>query len=109
MVPRRGNRHGRFASMKDPDRAALLLRPAADEFRALAAMENPALFSDAIFGFHAHQVGEKTLKAWLSGVGVEYPRTHDQQGELFDRTRFLRLLQALAEDARSALGVQGEG
>ncbi len=63
--------------MKDPDYAAVLLRLVADEYRALGAMVDPAVFNDAIFGFHAHQVAEKTLKAWLSGDGVEYPRTHD--------------------------------
>jgi HEPN domain-containing protein len=63
--------------MRDLDHAALLLGLVADEYRALGGMMDPIVFNDAIFGFHAHQVAEKALKAWLSGVGVEYPRTHD--------------------------------
>ncbi|MHB9149842.1 MAG: HEPN domain-containing protein [Thermoleophilia bacterium] len=73
--------------MRDLDHAALLLRIVADEYRALSAMVDPAVFNDAIFGFHAHQVAEKALKAWLSGLGVEYPRTHDL-------TRLLALVEA---------------
>lgn len=47
--------------MRDLDHAALLLRLVVDEFRALGAMEDRTLFSDAIFGFHAHQVVESSF------------------------------------------------
>ncbi len=47
------------------------------ELRALAAMSDSAVFSEVIFGFHAQQIAEKSLKAWLSGIGAEYPKTHD--------------------------------
>lgn len=40
-------------------------------------MTDASVFDDAIFGFHAQQVAEKSLKAWLSGIGIEYPKTHD--------------------------------
>ena len=34
-------------------------------------------FRQEIFGFHAQQAVEKALKAWVSFIGVEYPRIHD--------------------------------
>lgn len=40
-------------------------------------MTDASVFDDSIFGFHAQQVVEKSLKAWLSGIGAEYPKTHD--------------------------------
>jgi len=40
-------------------------------------MRDETVFADEIFGFHAQQAVEKTLKAWLALSGVEYPRTHD--------------------------------
>jgi len=40
-------------------------------------MRDKTVFADEIFGFHAQQAVEKTLKAWLALLGVEYPRTHD--------------------------------
>jgi hypothetical protein len=40
-------------------------------------------FADEIFGFHDQQAVEKALKAWLSLIGVQYPRTHDLE-ELLD-------------------------
>lgn len=83
--------------MRDLDHAALLLRLVADEYRALSVMVDPAVFNDAIFGFHAHQVAEKALKACLSGVGVEYPRTHD-----------LTRLLALVEAAGARMGTYDE-
>ncbi|MGD8400435.1 MAG: HEPN domain-containing protein [Bacillota bacterium] len=30
-----------------------------------------------IIGFHAQQAVEKSVKAWLSLLNIEYPRTHD--------------------------------
>ena len=83
--------------MRDLEHASLLLRLVANEYRALSAMVDPAVFNDAIFGFHAHQVAEKTLKAWLSGVGVDYPRTHD-----------LTRLLSLAEAAGARMGAYDE-
>lgn len=51
-------------------------------------MTDAFVLDDSIFGFHAQQVAEKSLKAWLSGIGAEYPKTHD-----------LSLLLARLEDA----------
>jgi HEPN domain-containing protein len=47
------------------------------DFKALQGMLDAETFADEIFGFHAQQAVEKALKAWLTLVGVEYPRTHD--------------------------------
>lgn len=64
-------------SESDRDEARYLLSAAHKDWRALAGMRDAAIFADEIFGFHAQQVVEKTLKAWLALHGVEYPRTHD--------------------------------
>jgi HEPN domain-containing protein len=47
------------------------------DLKALQGMLDTDTFADEIFGFHAQQAVEKALKAWLSLIGVEYPRTHD--------------------------------
>jgi HEPN domain-containing protein len=47
------------------------------DLKALQGMFDADTFADEIFGFHAQQAVEKALKAWLTVVGVEYPRTHD--------------------------------
>jgi HEPN domain-containing protein len=47
------------------------------DFKALQGMLDAETFADEIFGFHAQQAVEMALKAWLSLIGVEYPRTHD--------------------------------
>jgi hypothetical protein len=57
--------------MSDREHALAMLEMARHDVRAIAGMQHPSLlgsdfFSDGIFGFHAHQAVEKTLKAWLS-------------------------------------------
>jgi HEPN domain-containing protein len=68
--------------MCDLDHALLMSHIALNDFKALKGMTDPEIFSDEIFGFHAHQAVEKALKAWLSLVGVNYPKIHDIE-ELF--------------------------
>ena len=53
------------------------LSAAHKDWLALGGMRDETVFADEIFGFHAQQAIEKTLKAWLALSGVEYPRTHD--------------------------------
>lgn len=64
--------------MSGYEHALSLLASANDDLKASRVMawdvEN---FSDAIFGFHIQQAVEKTFKAWLSILGVEYPKTHE--------------------------------
>ncbi len=40
-------------------------------------MTDSEIFAEQIFGFHAHQIAEKVLKAWIAALGLEYPYTHD--------------------------------
>jgi HEPN domain-containing protein len=63
--------------MKDLEQAGNFLRMAERDLRALRGMEDPAVFSTEIFGFHVQQAVEKALKAWLCYLGVAYPKTHD--------------------------------
>lgn len=79
--------------MVNYDEGYLLLAAASRDFRALQGMTNPGVFADEIFGFHAQQAAEKALKAWLSVLDVEYPRTHDL-------TMLLALLEAHAQYER---------
>jgi HEPN domain-containing protein len=53
------------------------LKSARRDFKALRNMMSVEAFDDAIFGFHAQQAVEKTLKAWLNLIGQEHPHTHD--------------------------------
>ena len=54
-----------------------MLDLARQDLQALCHMSDPSDFGESIFGFHAQQATEKTVKAWLSTVGLSYPRTHD--------------------------------
>ena len=57
---------------------ARMMRLAQRDVRAVRGMVDDAVaFSDEIFGFHAQQAVEKSAKAWLGGLGIEYPKTHD--------------------------------
>jgi HEPN domain-containing protein len=64
-----------------------MLDMAAADVQAVRNMSDPGRFADTIFGFHCQQAVEKLLKAWLSLLGVAFPRTHD-----------LRLLLQLVAD-----------
>ncbi len=63
--------------MRDLRQAGVLLEMANKEFKALKGMMNAEVFDEEIFGFHAQQAIEKSLKAWLALLGKEYPLTHD--------------------------------
>ena len=63
--------------MSDLDHARLMLRMAGNDLKALQGMLDVTTFVTEIFGFHAQQAVEKSLKAWLSLVVVYYPRMHD--------------------------------
>lgn len=66
------------ASLDDAER---LLRRARADLKALRHMGDADSFDDNIYGFHAQQAAEKSLKAWLSWLGYDYPLRHDL-GEL---------------------------
>ena len=40
-------------------------------------MRDEETFADEVFGFMAQQAVEKAFKAWLSEMGVKYPKSHD--------------------------------
>ena len=54
-----------------------LLVMARKDFDALCGMVDNPLFAEEIFGFHAQQAIEKSLKAWLAAWSLTYPMTHD--------------------------------
>ncbi len=63
--------------MKDLKQANAVLGAAQKDLKALKGMRDIDIFSEEIFGFHAQQAIEKSLKAWLALLGKEYPLTHD--------------------------------
>jgi len=78
--------------------AARMLRIARRDLKASRSMLDPDLFDEASWGFHVQQATEKALKAWISALEQEYPRTNDLSllGQLIidcggDPTRFQSL------------------
>ena len=63
--------------MTDPKCARMMLRLAAGDARALAAMRNPDAVTEEIFGFHLQQAVEKAFKGWIAVLGGLYELTHD--------------------------------
>ena len=72
-----------------------LLDVAEQDILALQALLAAAEVGDRVFGFHARQVAEKSLKAWLALRGVRFPLTHD-----------LRALIALLQEQVDAAAFQ---
>lgn len=73
------------------DDARRLMRRAQADLNALRNMGDREKFDENIYGFHAQQAVEKSLKAWLAFLGRSYPFRHDL-GEL------LAALAAAGED-----------
>jgi len=69
--------------MSDSEHARLLYRLARDNLVVLQTLEPLPAIPPAILGFHAQQAVEKALKAWLSFLGLAYPRIHHLKN-LFD-------------------------
>jgi HEPN domain-containing protein len=63
--------------MNGIEEARSLLRMAHKDFLALQGMMDGSVFADEIFGFHAQQAMEKSLKAWLACAGRQFPLTHE--------------------------------
>jgi len=62
--------------MKRLQMVRVLLHKAAQDEAVLEALVNDPKFDDDTVGFHAQQAVEKLLKAWLSYLGVDYPKVH---------------------------------
>lgn len=63
--------------MSATESSRVLLVMAAKDQRAMAALLDPEVVDDEIFGFHAQQAVEKSLKAWIAAIGGSYGRIHD--------------------------------
>jgi len=63
--------------MNHIDQAGKLLLMAAKDMKAMELMMSPESIDDEIFGFHAQQAVEKSLKAWIGVIGGTYSFTHD--------------------------------
>jgi len=59
-----------------------MLQMAHKDLKALKAMTDEDAFDTEIFGFHAQQATEKAAKAWLTLLGVAYPKVHDLEALL---------------------------
>lgn len=64
--------------MSGIEAAKQMLLKAESDLRALKGMKkDDKTFGNDIFGFHAQQAVEKSLKAWITYLGIEYPLTHN--------------------------------
>ena len=63
--------------MSDLKCVRVLLAAANRDIEILQLMHDSTGGPDEIFGFHAQQAAEKSLKAWLALLGEVYPLTHD--------------------------------
>ncbi|MBF0542081.1 MAG: HEPN domain-containing protein [Nitrospirae bacterium] len=63
--------------MSDIDHARGMLKLASQDLNAIKGMLDTEFFADSIFGFHAQQAVEKSLKAWISALSGTYPNIHD--------------------------------
>jgi len=70
--------------MRNLEEARALLGNAHEDLKAAVLMRESKI-SFAIFGFSVQQAVEKALKAWISALGLRYPKTHD----LVELFRFL--------------------
>lgn len=63
--------------MNHIDQAEKLLLMASKDMKAMDLMITPESIDDEIFGFHAQQAVEKSLKAWITAIGGAYGFIHD--------------------------------
>ena len=80
--------------MKEADLARNLLSSAQKDLKAIRNMTDSGIFADEVFGFHAQQAVEKTLKAWIALLGGQYPFVHDLDA-------LLNTLQKLGADVET--------
>lgn len=63
--------------MSDHESAWCMLTAASRDLQAIGNMQDNNLYPNEIFGLHAQQAVEKSLKAWLAWRGQAVPRTHN--------------------------------
>jgi HEPN domain-containing protein len=63
--------------MNEDELPSKLLVLARRDLRAAEILSNEPAVGDGIVGFHIQQAAEKALKAWLTILGLDFPRTHD--------------------------------
>jgi HEPN domain-containing protein len=63
--------------MNEGELPSRLLALARKDLRAAEILRDQPEVGDGIVGFHAQQAAEKALKAWLTILGIDFPRTHD--------------------------------
>ena len=89
--------------------ATVLLTMAAKDIELLRYIVSSDLIADEIFGFHAQQAVEKSLKAWITVAGGTFDWTHDLRRLLIvlqdmgldvDRYRVLIQLNSFAVQLR---------
>jgi len=84
--------------MKEADLARNLLSSAQKDLKAIRNMTDSGIFADEVFGFHAQQAVEKTLKAWIALLDGQYPFVHDLDA-------LLNTLQKLGADVEALRGL----
>lgn len=70
----------RVASLPRPEEPQLphrLLRKAQSDLNAAHALADDPDQGDDVVGFHVQQTVEKSVKAVLASLDIDYPRTHD--------------------------------
>ncbi len=63
--------------MNEGELPSKLLALARRDLRAAEILRDEPAVGDGIVGFHTQQAAEKALKAWLTILGIDFPRTHD--------------------------------
>ncbi len=63
--------------MSESELPSKLLALARRDLRAAEILRDQPEVGDGIVGFHSQQAAEKALKAWLTILGIDFPRTHD--------------------------------
>ena len=62
--------------MKQRELVLALLHKASQDAAVMSRLLPDADIDDEVIGFHAQQAVEKSLKAWLTHKGIDYPRSH---------------------------------
>jgi HEPN domain-containing protein len=62
---------------EQPQHAHRLLRKARSDLAAARALAGDADQADEVVGSHVQQAVEKSVKAVMASLGLDYPRTHD--------------------------------